>query len=467
MRTQLYFTLLCLVLGLCMAQAQVTEKITQLRASLEQNPQDSVKVTIMSDLCWYYRSVSMDSAFHFGNEALSLSKRINFEKGMAQAYNDLGILHYTQGAYPSALDHYRKSLKQREKLMDSAGIAGLYNKMGLVYQNTFKMDSALYYATQALKIYEAQGNLRNTIIMRNNRANIHRNLKQFDRALNEHLEIEELLKDTQEYLLLTRAYNNIGNTYLDKKDTLKASAYYKKGIALAQQQDLIKELATLYNNYGSILQGDKDYLGAVDNFRKALAIRDSIGDKMGVASSAINLGTSYLRLGQVDRAFTYLRRGTRLSESLNAQDQMADGYDKLISYFALKGKSDSVLYYQDRYRMVNDSIFSSRVTREVAEIQEKYDAEKREKQILEQRALIAEKDLEVRKKNTLLYGSFGLALVLGLLGYLFYNQQKLKNRQLKKEGELKTALAKIETQNKLQEQRLRISRDLHDNIGSQ
>ncbi len=50
---------------------------------------------------------------------------------------------------------------------------------------------------------------------------------------------------------------------------------------------------------------------------------------------------------------------------------------------------------------------------------------------------------------------------------MFYNQQKLKNRQLKKESELKTALAKIETQNRLQEQRLRISRDLHDNIGAQ
>ncbi len=50
---------------------------------------------------------------------------------------------------------------------------------------------------------------------------------------------------------------------------------------------------------------------------------------------------------------------------------------------------------------------------------------------------------------------------------MVYNQQKINNRQLKKESELKNALTKIETQNKLQEQRLRISRDLHDNIGAQ
>jgi signal transduction histidine kinase len=38
---------------------------------------------------------------------------------------------------------------------------------------------------------------------------------------------------------------------------------------------------------------------------------------------------------------------------------------------------------------------------------------------------------------------------------------------LQKEIDLKDTLSKIKTQNRLQEQRLRISRDLHDNIGSQ
>ena len=80
---------------------------------------------------------------------------------------------------------------------------------------------------------------------------------------------------------------------------------------------------------------------------------------------------------------------------------------------------------------------------------------------------LAEKELDLSKKNIYILGLGALAVVLGLLGYLFYNQQKLKNRQLQKENQLKDALLKIETQSKLQEQRLRISRDLHDNIGAQ
>jgi signal transduction histidine kinase len=50
---------------------------------------------------------------------------------------------------------------------------------------------------------------------------------------------------------------------------------------------------------------------------------------------------------------------------------------------------------------------------------------------------------------------------------LIYRQQKLKTTQQAQEFELKSAISKIENQNKLQEQRLNISRDLHDNIGAQ
>ena len=60
-----------------------------------------------------------------------------------------------------------------------------------------------------------------------------------------------------------------------------------------------------------------------------------------------------------------------------------------------------------------------------------------------------------------------IAVIAILIGFVVYNRQKLKTIKLEKEAELKEALRFIETQNKLQEQRLQISRDLHDNIGSQ
>jgi len=58
-------------------------------------------------------------------------------------------------------------------------------------------------------------------------------------------------------------------------------------------------------------------------------------------------------------------------------------------------------------------------------------------------------------------------LILGFIGFLFYNQKRLKGIQGQKENELKASLIKIETQNKIQEQQLRISRDLYKSIDTQ
>ena len=97
----------------------------------------------------------------------------------------------------------------------------------------------------------------------------------------------------------------------------------------------------------------------------------------------------------------------------------------------------------------------------------KYQTEKKEKLLQKSKAEIAIGELEIKKKETqfLILGLISLALLI--ITYLVYRQQKLKNKQQEQEFELKSAISKIETQNKLQEQRLQISRDLHDNIGSQ
>jgi signal transduction histidine kinase len=125
------------------------------------------------------------------------------------------------------------------------------------------------------------------------------------------------------------------------------------------------------------------------------------------------------------------------------------------------------LAFQEEYLKLRDSIFKKDREATFAQLEAKYQNEKKEKQLLKSKTKILEKENEIRKKNI---QSIVLAsIILGILivSYLVYYRQKLKNKQQQQEFELKSAITKIETQNKLQEQRLQISRDLHDNIGSQ
>lgn len=450
--------------GFSQAPLKIIDSLKQVVLS---NPSDSLKIKIYSDLCWYYRNVSRDSAFVYGNMALKLSQQTNNQLGEAQAYNDIGILHYDLAEYSKSMSYYKRSLQIRNKLKDTMGVAALYNKLGLVHQNMFKMDSAIFYATKALKIYDEKNRTRYVAVIKNNIANIYKGLRQYKKALNAHIEIAEINKANNDQKALTRSYNNIANAYILLKDTTKSIEFYEKSISLAETHNYKKELAALYNNYGGILQGRGEYQKAIDYINKSLALRKELNDNYGIASSSLHLGGLYLDLKDIQNAKNHLYLGLALSERALINELRLDAYDKLASYYAYRKNADSVIHYKELFRVLKDTIFSKQVIEEVAEVQEKYNASEREKEIFEQRADLAEKELAISEKNTQLIGLCALILVIAILGYLLVNQQKLKNRQIQKENELQNALTQIETQNKLQQQRLRISRDLHDNIGSQ
>ncbi|WP_372936808.1 tetratricopeptide repeat protein [Seonamhaeicola sp.] len=466
MKRKLLSLTFLLVVSFCTSQDN-SKIIDSLKKIIKSKPSDSLKIKAYGDLCWYYRTISSDSAFKYGKLALKLSKKNNNKVGEAQAYNDLGILHYDLADYNEALQHYTASLKIRNTLNDTLGLAALYNKIGLVHQNTFKLDSAIFYATKALKIYESKNNTRYVSYIKSNIANIYRGLKQYKKALETHLEIAEANKSTNDNLGLTRSYNNIANAYLHLKDTIQSEVYYLKSINIAKTYNYKKELATLYNNYGGLLRDMQEYNKSLNYNIEALKIREALKDNYGITSSTLRLATLNIDLKRLNKAQNYLYSGLNLAEKYNLNELKIDAYDKMVIYYTYRKNPDSVMHYRNLFKTLNNSIYNTRITKEVAEIQEKYDTAQKEKEIQTQRAKIAEKELNLNRKNTQIIGLVVLTLSLFVLGYLLYNQQKLKNRQLQKENELKQALSKIETHNKLQEQRLRISRDLHDNIGAQ
>ncbi|WP_369695058.1 sensor histidine kinase [Mesoflavibacter zeaxanthinifaciens] len=139
---------------------------------------------------------------------------------------------------------------------------------------------------------------------------------------------------------------------------------------------------------------------------------------------------------------------------------IATCYKKLNKY-------KDALDFHERFQALKDSTDNVATQNKIEELQIQFETEKKEKQLAEAKSDILIKEAKIKRKTTLTYYAFGLAFFLGLIGYLVYKQQRLKNKQIIKENELKEALIKIENQNNLQEQRLAISKDLHDNIGSQ
>jgi len=370
-----------------------------------------------------------DSAKYYFEKALFISNEKNIAVLKSMATNNLGMFNWNKGEYQAALDYFFQALE-----LNSGNVSnirnGIYlNNIGLIYQEMGQYDKALTYHKKALKIREEH---------------------QLDNEI-------------------PASLNNIAINLKEKKQYDEALNYAELAVTKAKE---VKSLQTYYealNTMSNIYMLTNKYKEALPILRKINFERDSLNiERTANLSTISNIIESYNKLQQPNKALPFIKEGFAfIKEFPDLKNQMVTFYKNTSeTYFRLQNTTKGSEYVLKSFQL-KDSIFSLKNAERMASLETKFKVAENEKKLAETRANLAESELEVEQKNIMIFGSFGFALILGLISYFIYKQQKLKNEQLKKENELKTALAKIETQNQLQEQRLRISRDLHDNIGSQ
>ncbi|OAD90938.1 hypothetical protein A7A78_13390 [Aequorivita soesokkakensis] len=371
-------------------------------------------------------NIPQDSIVALFQKNIKAAEKISYELGVADGYSQLGLVYSYQGKYEESTKSTIEAITIYEKLKQTDKIAGYY--AGLGYSMKYRdLKNALYYMQKGKAVAEAN-------------------------------KLEELLKDI---------YNNYGVLKEINNELDSALYYFNRGLEIKIKINDTIGIPYSWSNMAGAYGLQENFSKSREYFNKSLQQRLVWADSLGIAENYTQLGEVFMAEKKWNDAIPFMHKSLPISLKKQYRNLTQYNYKMLSDIFKKLNNTDSALYYFEQYSAIKDSVHSIKVQESIAALNIEFETEKKQNEILEQRAQLAEKDLEVRRKNTFIFGSLGLALILGLLGYLLYNQQKMKNRQLQKETELTSALAKIETQNKLQEQRLRISRDLHDNIGAQ
>ncbi|WP_161971809.1 tetratricopeptide repeat-containing sensor histidine kinase [Algoriphagus kandeliae] len=434
--------------------------IDSLRLRIQEDLPADQLANMYGELGWQYAVFNLDSAIYFGELAVEKAKESKDTKILAQSYTDLGSGFLQKGELDEAMKLYLLAREIREESQDSLGLAKVYNALGYIFQRKYESDSAIYFFLKALPIFEKEGALLNAAAVKNNLGVIYQNLPDYDKAIQMYQEVAELRKELGDYRNLVGTYNNLGSCYKYLGDYEQADQYFQDAISLALELDDPLNQAISYRIYSFFLQeiGDIEKLESVA--KKGLIVAQSINAEFEKAGLELALGIAYNAQKKYAEAKPLLLEAAEKFKEQGSEEDVLFSYFELIPLYASIGKPDSSRYYANLYQETFRNKLEKESRERTTELETKYQTELKDLQI-------AEQQLEIRNKNLQLFGSLGLALILAIVGYLLYSQQKLKNKQLKQEGELKAALAQIETQNKLQEQRLLISRDLHDNIGAQ
>ena len=463
-RQGLIFLLAVLTILKCYAQQKKLDSL--LGVSKTQNGE--LLVGTLNEISWQYRNIQLDSALVYAKAALSEAKKTKQEKLYASVYNSMASAYQAKADYDSAIYFHSKSLSVNYLKADSIGLADTYNNLGIIEDERGNFETSLGHYFKALRIYGNNATDPDLLPMvLSNIGIVYKKQGEYAMVLDYYQQALELYKKSKNTFGITVATGNIGSVMLRLKKFDNAISYaldaaegYKKLGYHRYVPYMLNNVAVAEDSLGQHGKAEKTYLEAMDMFASDNNEYELTNTRIGFAKNQLGFKRYDVAIAQLDKALEVARQKDFKEFEVNALQLLSEAY---------YNKGDSDLAYTTGQAFINkkDSLFQIAKTRAMFELEAKYQAEKKEKELSEQLLQLTQNKMEIDKKNNLIYGLLSLAFLLGLIGYLFYGQQRLKNRQLLKENELKTALVHIETQNRLQDQRLRISRDLHDNIGSQ
>ena len=126
--------------------------IDSLLLKLKTANDDTNKVKILyqlSELC-----ESDNDVLKYAQEALALSLKLDYKRGLADAYNNIGYVYSNRGQVKQALELFMFSLKLREELNNKFGIGEALTNISVIYNNQGQKEEALDYNMRALRIFK-------------------------------------------------------------------------------------------------------------------------------------------------------------------------------------------------------------------------------------------------------------------------------------------------------------------------
>ena len=441
--------------------------------------------------------------FNYAQKIDSLNRVIKSQEKDAKAasYLNLANIYINQLEAKPAYDNASKTLSFTDDKLLKGKAYYIMGEANLLLNQTFEQIKNLNLASELLK--GVNDSLAANAMYYAHRG--YRKMGMFPEALAKGLEELEFRKtQLPPNRLITQVYQEIGYTYDRMGEFEKAIEWQKKSLVSASSMKDEKSMGRSFGLIGIGFDGLGIYDSAMYYNKKAIELFEKYDNQSGLNIWYSNLGNTYAKLGDWDNAEKYTRlslltaeqnhpktytlvnlgkilieRG-KFSEAKKILDSalilgieieekhiLPEVYYRFHELELEQNNYENALSYYVKYKESEDELFNEDKAKQINEMSIQYETAEKEKQILVQKASLAEQELKIQRRGYTIWGIGLLALATTLLGYLFWNQQKLKTHQLEKESELKSALSQIETQNRLQEQRLAISRDLHDNIGAQ
>lgn len=432
--------------------------------SLKSITNSKEKLNTLYILSYEFGLINPQKGIEYGEQCLELAKKENNLLFQLNGYNGIANAYETLADFEKAKTYHNKSYEIAKKMKEPA-------RMALTLFNVGLCEKQLGNYKSALKLYLRSYNILQKEKSYNPR--IHFYLGEIYIRLNDYnqgefhsrLGVEKCIEFNHDYIIynlkinLSKCLYHKGqkdSAFVLLESTLRGLKKHTDIISIALCNNAIAELYLQENNYQKALKYYSD----------ELLIQKELKNLSGIYLATLNKAfvLSNLSIANKVEIENYLRENEKLFPLIYKNcDVLFEVYSKTSYIYETINQPILALNQYKKLLVIKDSLLNKEKLQEIIEFQAKYETEKKEQEILtlKQHDLInsmeiAVKTNEVKIRNILIIMSLVCLMLLIILSLFIFQKQKNKAIQEKNK-----AIQEAE-----ENERLRMAKDIHDDLGS-
>ena len=362
------------------AQTRLIYNIDSLKRVLSTDLSDTNRVWALNNLA---RNIpNTDSIPILAEQAITLSRKVGFVKGEAEAFNSLALWFNQNGNYPKALENYLRSIKLSESINYKAGLIRSFNSISTVYLYLQDYSTSINYARKA-------------------------------RALC--LELHDQVIHAVSSSWLSKCFIE-----LHRRDSALKYAQESYEVATRTKAFFPLYLATARLGEIHALEGNSPL--ALEYLRLSLNFSKKDGRPFRIAGAHLELAETFKSNGMTDSCRWHAQQAFSMSQSGNLLAPLLGSSILLSELYEGKNDKESLRYHKIGLA-AKDSLFSQDKNMQVEFL-------KLNETVRQQEIEATRRQLETERKTNLQYAGIALSLLLFIILFLLFSHTIIANETL-------------------------------------
>ncbi len=393
-------------------------------------PEDSNKVIKLIDFGWSIRRSDPGKMLTISRQVYALSEKISFSKGLGRSLSYMGVAHHLLGNSDSAISINNAALKLLEKEKDSTWLISTNKNLGNVWMHKGNFNNAQSCYLKALKISELRHDKKNIAFCYAGIAQVYNFQGNSSKALDCYKRSAMILESLNERASLCNTLNNMSGIYYILRRYKEALQTTQKALAIALELNIEKEKTNSYILLANVYSDMGDNKKAKPFYLKAIEIQKATSDYDGLMISLFNISDVSIAGKNLEEAMQYRFQALEIAKKMENPLRIKEVYEGISDLYSKMGDYKKAFEYQSLLMNLKDTLLNAETNKQLAEMNTKYETEKKDKELIKKDAEIGVQSVRAEKqaaqRNYFIVG-FILVGILALFIYRSYHQKNKAN----------------------------------------